>query len=121
VREVISVLADYERVAPLLALHRKHEMSWKEIFDRLDGNTEVRITVAQADALAKNGFGVWSGSGRMIITARCETFAKLSDLSARVGFDRNGEAGECLISASQKVDWIGPFLRSQFLKRERAV
>jgi hypothetical protein len=127
--EVIAVLADYEHVAPLLALHSKGELSWKQLFDRLEGNTQVRLTQAEAQALAKNGFAVWSGTNRMIITARCEPFAKLSDLSARIGFDRNGNrvvregaiAGnrrEVVVISESRRDWIGPFLRSQFLKRE---
>jgi hypothetical protein len=74
----------------------------------------------------------------MLISTRVE--AKLSDLSARVGFDSkanavkgHSETGEqarartaqgegprlMYIGEKQRTDWIGPFLRAQFVRRPR--
>lgn len=123
VSKVVAVLADYEDVVHLLELHRAGELSWKEIFERLSANTQVELTKVQADELHASGLGVWSGSGRMIITTRREAFARLSDLSAAIGFDHTGNLATGTHIARTRKDWIGPYIRARFdyRKPERAV
>ena len=104
---VIGIVVDYRKVKDL----RDQGLSWSEIAKKFTGYPEVSLTPAQADAWQKNGFAVWvERRRRMLITARFEAFAKLRDLSAVAGED---------VAQNRKEEWVGPFLRAQFLKRER--
>jgi hypothetical protein len=108
VREVIvAVLADHDSVVAL----RAKGMSWSQVAAQFSGSRTVNLTPGQADAWHKNGFAVWvERRSRMLITARLEGFARLRDLSALAGEH---------VSAKRKEEWVGPFLRGQFLKLER--
>jgi hypothetical protein len=103
---ITAVVVDYGRVSAL----RKEGLSWSMIFEQLAGGSQVRLTQAQADALYKNGFARWAARRRMLITARFEAFPKLRDLSAVV---------DPYVVENRNKDWVGPFLRSQFVKPER--
>jgi len=141
-KPIIGIVAEYGAAH---ALHREEGLSWSEIFDRLAVTyTTVPLSEAEAKAFCENGLanraGRGSGYSRLVITARFEARARFRDLSSRVGFDRAGtsvlshETGEqarartgraqgpCLvkIDRTRNVDWIGPFIRSQFLKLERS-
>lgn len=103
---ITAIVADYDKVFAL----RVEGLSWSMIFGRFAGSSQVSLTQAQADALHKNGFAKWVARRRMLITARFEAFPKLRDLSAVV---------DPYVVQNRNEDWIGPFLRSQFLKPER--
>jgi hypothetical protein len=103
---VIGVIADYRTVKTL----RDQRLSWSQVAEQFTGGREVKLTPAQADAWQKNGLAVWvERRRRLLITARFDAFAKLRDLSALVGGD-----------GTEKEEWVGPFLRAQFLKSERS-
>ena len=133
---VMGVVADHREVDRL----RAQGLSWSEVAARFIGNQEVKLTRPEVDALAENGFAFWvERRDRMLISTRVENFARLSDLSARVGFDsganaikgqsetgeqaraRTSQGGLSLMHIGEKrrTDWVGPFLRAQFLKRTR--
>ena len=119
-QKVIGVMADGKTINRL----RDQGLSWSEIAARFAGNTEVKLTCTEAGWLAENGFAFWvHRRRRMLIGARLETIARLSDLSARVGFDGKGNTlgfrKPGFGRIAEKVDWLGPFIRSRFLKRER--
>lgn len=103
---ITAVMADYESVSAL----RKEGLPWSMIFERFATGREVRLIQAEADALYRNGFAKWAGRRRMLITARFEAFPKLRDLSA---------IADQYVVGRRREDWVGPFLRSQFLKPER--
>jgi hypothetical protein len=106
-KAIVAVIADHDRVAAL----REQGMSWSKVAERFSSNRTVSLTPAQADAWYKNGFAVWvERRRRMLITARLEAFARLRDLSAVAGDH---------VAAKRKEEWVGPFLRGQFLKLER--
>lgn len=105
-RAITAIVADYETVHDL----RSDGLSWSAVFERFTGAPEVRLTQAQADALYRSGFAKWAGRRRMLITARFEAFPKLRDLSA---------GADPYVIENRGEDWVGPFLRSQFLKAER--
>jgi len=104
---VIAVLADKSKVLAL----RAQGISWTGVAEHFDGNTEVNLTQAEADAWHQNGFAIWVRRGRMLITANLEAFPRLHDLSARVGD---------YVVRNRKEGWVGPYLRGQFLKPERS-
>ena len=107
-KAIVAVIADHDRVAAL----REQGMSWSKVAESFSSNRTVSLTPAQADAWYKNGFAVWvERRRRMLITARLEAFARLRDLSAVAGDH---------LAAKRKEEWIGPFLRGQFLKLERS-
>jgi hypothetical protein len=104
VRKVITaLLADHAKVAAL----RARGLSWTEVANHFAGNPTISLTPDQADAWQKNGFALWVGRRRMLITANLEAFTKLRDLSAKVGD---------YVVRNRKEEWIGPFLRGQFPK-----
>ena len=104
---IVAVIADHDRIAAL----REQGMSWSKVAEQFSSNRTVNLTPAQADVWHKNGFAVWvDRRRRMLITARLEAFARLRDLSAVAGDQ---------VVAKRKEEWVGPFLRGQFLKWER--
>jgi hypothetical protein len=106
VRKVVTaVLADHSKVVSF----RAQGMSWSEVEAQFSGNPAVKFTSEQADAWHKNGFAIWVGHRRMLITARFKT--RLCDLSATARFDED-------VLTNHKEEWIGPYLRGRFLKPE---
>ena len=106
-RKVINaVLADSPKIDQL----RAQNVPWSKIAAYFDGNPAATFTPAQAKAWRDNGFAIWAGD-TLLITARLEAFTKLHDLSARVG---------PYVVENRKQNWIGPYLRGQFQKRERS-
>jgi len=103
---VIGVLADHAKVVAL----RAQGISWTGVAEHFTGNTAVNLTPEQAREWYKNGFAIWVGRRRMLITSNLEAFPRLHDLSARVGE---------YVVRNRKQDWVGPYLRGQFLKPER--
>ncbi len=103
---VIAVTAERSQVDAL----RDKGFSWSMIFERFTGGRQVRLTQEQANEWYANGFAIWAGRRRMLITARFEAFARLRDLSAMAGSD---------VANNRKEEWVGTFLRAQFLKPER--
>jgi hypothetical protein len=107
-RVIAAVIADHDRVTAL----REQGMSWSKVAEQFSSNRTVNLTPAQADEWHKNGFAVWvDRRRRMLITARLEGFSRLRDLSAVAGDH---------VAAKRKEEWVGPFLRAQFLKLERS-
>ncbi len=104
---VIAVVADHSRVCAL----RKKGFSWSRIFERFSGGRQVSLTQEQADEWYENGFAIWVGRRRILITARLEAFTRLRDLSTVAGDH---------VATNRKEEWVGPFLRAQFLKLERS-
>jgi hypothetical protein len=100
-------VADHGEIATL----RAEGLSWTKVAERFECNPALNLTPSQADAWHKNGFAIWVGRRRMLITARLEAFARLRDLSAVAGDQ---------VAAKRKEEWVGPFLRGQFLKWERS-
>jgi len=103
-KSIVAVLADHASAHAL----RAQGLSWAEVFERFAGNPGLTLTPAEAVAWHENGFGEWAGRGRLLITARLETFAKLKGLSAKVGD---------YVLANRREEWVGLFLRDQFVKR----
>ena len=104
---IIAVVADHSEIATL----RAEGFSWAKISERFQCNPAVNLTPSQAEAWHKNGFAIWVGRRRMLITARLEAFARLRDLSAVAGD---------YVATNRKEEWVGPFLRGQFLRLERS-
>lgn len=137
-KKIIGFFADDEEIEAL----RKSGLSWREVADRLGSNPTVELSRAEAAWLTDRNRNLarWIHH-RLVISTRL--VRRLSDLSALLGFDRNGttvqsggktglgETGEerrarialreghAEKQVSEKLDWIGPFIRAQFLKSER--
>jgi hypothetical protein len=104
---IIAVLADCERIDNL----RKQGKSWGEVVREFNGNPSLQITKAEAEAWYEGGFGIWvDHHNRMLITARVDAIERLRGLSST--------SGE-YVALNRKKDWVGPFIRAQFLKPER--
>jgi hypothetical protein len=105
-KPIVAVLADRAKADFL----HDQGLSWAEVFERFAGNPTVNLTLQEAKAWSGNGFAEWAGRGRMLITARLEAFPRLHDLSARVGG---------YVATNRKEEWVGPYLRGQFIRRSR--
>jgi hypothetical protein len=105
-KNVLAVVADYEEVGTL----HKSGLSWSMIFERFSNGSQIWLTLEQAEDFIRNGYGTWAARRRLLITSRFEAFTRLRGLSA--------VAGDHVVR-NRKEDWIGPFLRGQFLKAER--
>jgi len=136
-QEIIGIVADGGVIDSL----RQQGLSWSEVAALFIDNPEVKLSRAEADALVKGAFAFWvDRRARVLISTRVEIFARLSDLSAWVGFDSeantikgHSETGEQArartaqgegpslmhIGEKRRTDWVGPFLRAQFLRRPR--
>ena len=107
-RKIINaVLADHAAVGAL----RAQGISWAKVAEQFIGNPAVNLTPAQADEWYQSGLAIWVGRRQMLITARLEAFARFRDLSAVAGD---------YVATNRKEEWVGPFLRGQFLKLERS-
>lgn len=126
---VLGFIADRRAIDELR--ERCPRPSWSEIATVVP---TIECTPAEADWLHENGFGRWVHRHQcMVISTRF--VRRLSDLSARVGFDAKGNTANTvwvrrsdgvvaekrseLCVMAEKFDWIGPFIRTQFLKAER--
>jgi hypothetical protein len=102
---VVAVLADRAKVVSL----RAEGISWTGVADHFAGSPSVNLTPGQAAEWYKNGFAIWVGRRRMLITANFEAFPRLRDLSTKVGD----------YVARNREDWVGAYLRGLFLRSER--
>jgi len=106
-KPIIAVLADHAQAHSL----RAQGLSWTEVFERFAGNPTISLTKEQAKEWEKNSLAEWAGRGRLLITARREAFAKLRDLSTKVGD---------YVTDNRREQWIGPYLREVLSKTRNA-
>lgn len=119
--QVIGVIADGGEVYHL----RSQGLSWSEVAARFVGNREISLSCAEADWLVKNEFAFWiDRRRRMLVSTRF--VRRLSDLSARIGFDSKGNTASTVGTrrsefghVAESFEWVGPFIRAQFKKREQ--
>jgi hypothetical protein len=109
-KPIVAVLADQAKIDAL----RAQGISWTKVAEHFAESRKKNFTREQADAWCKNGFAILVGRGerqRLLITANLEAFTRLRGLSAKV---------DKYVAMNQKEEWIGPYLRGQFLKPERS-
>jgi hypothetical protein len=100
---IVAVLVDYAKAH---SLHMQG-LSWPEVFDEFAGNSTLQLTREEASAWLEQGFAKWAGRGRLLIAARAEAFARLKDLSAKVGE---------YVATNRHTEWTRLYLQDQFVK-----
>jgi hypothetical protein len=115
VKRIIAICADYNAVE---RLHDKG-FSYFQVFEMFCDQRQIELTPSEAREWAKKHvdrsgnvypykFAQWAGRNRMLITAPVD-FGRLSDPSARAGFDNSGDGkkGAPLKLARDAYRWKG--------------